>query len=182
MYPVDDKKTLGGFSVEEVTIGPLLARVLLGQQHDEESTSYPFLASLSVVLIRVAEELSYPLIWPVGAAAERLAGAASVLSKGALRLVGWTEALRGKPVLLLTVTSVSPLPLLMAAEKARLLGAGHVHACGVWVQGIDSSVAMEGLDSYQPILPLGEDALGFADPQRQTAIGVSEPDDTLISA
>jgi hypothetical protein len=89
-------------------------------------------------LAALCEDMGSPLVWPVGEAAERLAGAAVLASEGDTRVRGWTDDVRGERVLLATVAAVSPLGLIAAAEHARAMGAAEVHACGIEVAGLDA--------------------------------------------
>jgi hypothetical protein len=163
---------------ERRSMGPLLEAVFEAQRYDEEATAYPAVAALGTALARVVEELGCPVVWPVGAPAERLVGAATVLSKGRVKTAGWTAPLLYQRILLLAVTSVSPLPLLLAAEQARHLGAMEVHACGVNVEGIDGSEPTLGLDSYRTLEPVHSGEGGAAprlSGRRRTAYLVARP-------
>ncbi len=120
--------------------GPGLAEVLATQSFDEQAVGYPQLERYAHALAKLCRELSYPLVWPVGPAAERLAGAAVIVSRGRIRPRGWTVSLRGERVLLVTVSSITPLPLFAAADQATLLGVAEVLACGVCVQGLEHAL------------------------------------------
>ena len=76
--------------------GPGLAEVLATQSFDEQAVGYPQLERYAHALAKLCRELSYPLVWPVGPAAERLAGAAVIVSRGRIRPRGWTVSLRGE--------------------------------------------------------------------------------------
>jgi hypothetical protein len=86
-------------------------------------TSYPELSTYASSLVMLSEELGSPVVWPVGDAAERLAGAAVLASEGELRVRGWVDDMRGERVLLITVAAVTPLGLVEAAKEARTIGA-----------------------------------------------------------
>jgi hypothetical protein len=128
--------------------GPLLKEVFRAQRADEEATSYPRLEAYCIALAASCEALDAPIVWPVGAAAERLAGAAVLSSRGRIRLRGWSDRLDGERVLLLTVAAVTPIALITAAEHAKALGAFDVHACGVDVHGVDQPDLHEWVDGY----------------------------------
>jgi hypothetical protein len=135
-------------SSETLATGPLLRDLIRAQQADEHLLSYPELARLGVALEKRCRNLSSPLVWPVGDAAERLAGAAVLASEGRVRVRGWTEDVGGERVLLLATAAVSPLSLVQSAGYARALGAAEVHACGIEVSGIDCERFGRVFDSY----------------------------------
>jgi hypothetical protein len=143
------KKAGRWLSLSEDSVGPLLKRVLDAQREEEAATQYPAIEALGRALERVVKEMDGPIVWPLGAAAERIAGAATLLSRGGVQTTGWTDGVADQRVLLLGVASVSPLPFIVAAEHARRLGASEVHACGLTVAGLESSQTESGLDSYR---------------------------------
>src|SRR4051794_40041469 len=112
-------------------LGPLLREVLDAQRTAERLVgSYAHLRDSAEALAQHCELLSSPLVWPVGDPAERLAGAAVVVSEGRVRVRGWTDHLLGERVLLVAVVATTPLALLHAAQHSRRLGVAEVHACG----------------------------------------------------
>jgi hypothetical protein len=133
--------------------GPLLAALMQAQQADEEALAYPRLEALAVSLCDHCDELHSPLVWPVGAAAERLVGASVLTSEGSIRVRGWRDDLRGERVLLATVTAVTPLSLVEAAKHARAMGAIEVHVCGVSVSGLSAELS----DVFDSRRVLGEE-------------------------
>ncbi len=139
--------------VAPLVIGPLLHGVIAAQRTDEQATAYPELKDVAARLAQRSRDLGAPLVWPVCAAAERLAGAAVLLSEGGVRLQGWTDGVQGERILLVTGAGVTPIGLLQAADHARALGAAEVHACGVEVVGCGPG-GIEGLfDSYVTLSP-----------------------------
>lgn len=90
-------------------------------------------------------------VWPVGPAAERLAGAVVLFTEGRVRLRDWSNTLAGERVLLVAVAAATPIALVAAAEHARALGAVAVHACGVAVQGAERSDFCGAVDGYVPL-------------------------------
>jgi len=134
-----------------LNVGPALDRVIVAQREDDAAVSYPRLQTYSHMLTEVCERLEGPMVWPVGSSAERLAGAAVVLSGGRVKTRGWNTDLTGQRVLLLTVTAVTPLGLLEAAEHARALGATEVYACGVRVEGLQANEVPEILEAFIPL-------------------------------
>jgi phosphoribosylpyrophosphate synthetase len=110
--------------------GPLLAELLEAQRCEERAVAYPAFA-----LIERCEELGDPIVWPVGAAAERIAGAASVMAAGALNVATWNMSLAQHRVLLIAVVGTTPITMVAAAEHVKQLGAAEVHACAVDVVG-----------------------------------------------
>jgi hypothetical protein len=123
--------------VMSAQMGPLLASVRAAQCRDEYAVSYPELEGLATALVDLCARLRYPLILPVGAAAERVAGAATIVGGDRTRVLGWSPDLDGERVLLLAVAAVTPLALSEAADRARRLGATEVLACGIDVCGVD---------------------------------------------
>lgn len=136
---------------ETMEIGPMLREVMTAQRTDEEATAYPRLETYCAALVALCEDLDAPIVWPVGPAAERLAGGAVLLSEGRVRLHGWSSRLDGERVLLLTVAAVTPIDLLAAARHAKAVGARDVRACGVAVQAIEGSEIGGVLDGYAPL-------------------------------
>lgn len=120
------------------SIGPLLRELLLAQREDEDAVSYSRLEGYSAALVALSRKMGDPVVWPVGDSAQRLLGAALLTSQGRVRAYSWNTDVSGEAVLLVTITAVTPLPLLMAAEHARELGASEVHACGVAVKSVES--------------------------------------------
>jgi hypothetical protein len=127
--------------------GPALRTLIETQRANEEATAFPRIAALARALGELSEALGAPLVWPVGEAADRLAGAAVLASAGEMRVRGWTDDIRGERVLLATVAAVTPLGLVEAAKHARALGASEVHACGLEVPGLDSPDLHDVFDS-----------------------------------
>lgn len=116
--------------------GPGLAEVLAAQRADEDIVAYPQLEKYATALADLCQVLNGPSLWPVGTAAERLAGAAAVVGRGRVHFWGQGDDHFHQQVLLVTVSAVTPLALLFAADQARRLGATEVMACGVNVNGI----------------------------------------------
>jgi hypothetical protein len=131
-------------------VGPVLAEVLHAQREDDEAVSHPRLERLAEALIELCRQLDNPVVWPVGRAAERLTGSAIALAVGQLRVRGADTDLTDQPVLLVTVTAVTPIPLLDAAEQAHRLGVGKIYGCGVRVEGLQPG-PFKTLDSYMQL-------------------------------
>jgi hypothetical protein len=132
-------------------VGPALDELRAAQREDDEAAQHPQLESYGNALAKICHDLGYPTVWPVGPAAERLAGAAMILSQGKVHARGWNTDMTAKRVLLVTVTAVTPLPLLTAAHHARSLGAAEVYSCGVRVQGFRPDEVPEILNAYIPL-------------------------------
>jgi hypothetical protein len=132
---------------DETNAGPALRHLIEIQRANEDATTFPRIAALAAALIDLSDDLGAPLVWPVGEAAQRLAGASVLKSEGEIRVRGWTDDIRGERVLLMTVAAVSPLELVEAAKHARALGASEVHACGADVAGLDSPELHDVFDS-----------------------------------
>jgi hypothetical protein len=125
--------------------GPLLVELLEAQRCEERAVAYPALEHLAAALIEHCRELGDPIVWPVGAAAERIAGAATVMASGSLHVGTWNMSLAERRVLLLAVAGTTPMTMVAAAEHVRRLGAAEVHACAVNVAGAASA---EGWETY----------------------------------
>jgi hypothetical protein len=136
-------------------IGPLLVDTIRLQRQAEAATSYPSLEHYGGLLAALCQTLGDPIVWPVGDAAERLAGAAVLLSKGRVRVRGWSDGLAGDQVLLACTVAATPLGLLAAASHARALGATTVHGCAIELHGRKSEDLDDALDSYSLLEPAG---------------------------
>ena len=162
-----------------VAAGPLLKGLLDAQRSDEEAVSYPALKEHAAELVTLCARLGEPVVWPVGESAQRLLGAAVLLSRGQLRPFTSGTDVRDKQVLLVTVAAVTPLALLQEAEYARRFGAEAVDACAVDMP----SWPLEGgpINTYWPlILPawFGHTPVaGFAETDDGCAV-VSRPHDS----
>jgi len=141
-------------ATKALDFGPALREVLAAQDEDDEAVSYTKLQCYGAALARLCSELGDPIVWPVGPAAERVAGAATILSHGDVRVRGWTTDMTSARVLLLTVTAATALPLADAAGRARALGAAEVFGCGVRVHGVGASSKF--LDSYVELAQAGQ--------------------------
>lgn len=141
-------------------VGPALDELRAPQREDDEAAQYPQLESYSNALAKMCDDPGYPTLWPVGPAVERLAGEVVILSRGKVPTQGWNTDITSKRVLLVTVTAVTPLPLLAAAQHARSLGTAEVYSCAVRVQGVGCYEPPETLNAY---IPLATEAV--ADPK-----------------
>ncbi len=130
----------------DVSTGPLLDGLLTAQRRDEEATSHPLLAEYARRVVALSRRLGNPVLWPVGPAAERLAGAAVLAGEGAVRVRGWSGAPAAR-VLLLATVATSPIELVGAGSHARALNAASVHACAIDVEGIET-VDKGAFDSF----------------------------------
>jgi hypothetical protein len=79
-----------------------------------------------------------PIEWPVGLAAEGLAGAAVMESHGSVRYEGGVTTPRER-VLLVAGVLAAPLGLYDAAEHAGRCGVRGVLVAGIRVTGVDTS-------------------------------------------
>jgi hypothetical protein len=146
--------------VDPVSAGPLLVDLVAAHKRNEEALRFPLVESLCRALVNRSLELGSPLIWPIGEAANRLAGSAVVVAQGGLRVRGWTDEIRGERVLLLAVVETTLVALVETAAHARVLGAREVHAAFVHVNELaplgsngifDSHVVLSSATS-QPLL------------------------------
>jgi hypothetical protein len=128
-----------------------LTNLISAHRTAERVTAYPDLHRYASSLVALCEDMDSPLVWPVGNAAERLAGAAVLASEGDVRVRGWADDVRREHVLLVTVAAVSPLGLVEAARQARAMGASEVHAVGIEVAGLDAPELSAVLDGRGPL-------------------------------
>jgi hypothetical protein len=129
--------------------GPLLRKLLESQRLEAAAVSYPTIESIANALVSHAQELE-AVVWPVGAAAERVAGAATLLAEGEVEVATWNRRLDGERVLLFAVSGATPLSLVAAAAQVRSMGAIEVHACGVDVVGAGNAEAWESFTALEP--------------------------------
>lgn len=133
--------------------GPLLSNLIRAHEQAEAATAYPGLSTLADALVERCEELDSPLVWPVGGAAERIAGAAVLSSQGEVRVRGWVDGVAGETVLLVAVAHVSPLEMVAAARNASAMGADQVHACGIGISGLYADELDPLFDSRSELVP-----------------------------
>lgn len=151
--------------------GPALRALIETQRANKEATTFPRIAALARALGDLSEDLGAPLVWPVGEAADRLAGAAILASAGEIRVRGWTDDIRGECVLLATVAAVTPQGLVETAKHARALGASEVHACGLEVPGLDSP-DLRGVFDSRELLVVRNGSTESREPRRSLAVCV----------
>ena len=127
---------LSEFSTSTLIVGRGLTQLLEAQQWSDEIVSWPRLEGYArdLVELQQADGLS-PVVWPVDAASERLAGAAALLGGPRFKLRQWGQTVESERVLLVAVVLLEPTPLVWAARQARALGASSVVACGVTFGG-----------------------------------------------
>jgi hypothetical protein len=110
-------------------IGPVLRSVLGAQEIETAAVAFPQISSNASLLMDMSCHLGSSLIWPVGPAAERIAGAAALLAGGEMRLRTWSQDVQGEAVLIFAVVARTPLALQGAARQAFCMGAKSVEAC-----------------------------------------------------
>ena len=128
--------------------GPLLAQLLDSQRREAHLVGYPAIEEVADAAITAVQRIGSCLIWPVGAAAERVAGVIAVRSHGTVDVATWNSAVAGRRILLLGGSAVTPLGLQTTAEQLRRRGAAEVHACAVDVPGAKDA---RGFDSFQSL-------------------------------
>lgn len=116
-------------------VGDGLAALLAAQEAEAEAVRFPALEEHASALIALDRELGDPVVWPVGAAAERITGAATLMSEGRIRVREWNSEVRGERVLVFAVTALTPVSLFAAAQQALNMGADTVHGCGLRIGG-----------------------------------------------
>lgn len=118
--------------------GPGLLQLLDAQRREDGFVAWPELERYARALVEACEEVDgHPLVWPVGRAAERLAGAAALFGGAGFRVRRALGDVSGELVIVTAVTAVTPLPLVTAAKQAMALGARKVFAAGVDVEGVE---------------------------------------------
>lgn len=138
--------------------GPLLTQLVAAQRIEEEAVRYPQIEMWADALANRASELPKCLIWPVGAAAERVAGVATARGRGRVEVGLWNAPVAGRAILLFAVAGVTPLSLVIAAQQLRRRGAADVHACGIAISG---AAGADGITSFR--------MLGDASPRTASA-------------
>jgi hypothetical protein len=128
--------------------GPLLSRLLDAQRKEEALVAYPAIEAIADAAISVAEGIDGCLVWPITAAAERVAGVVAVRSRGAVDIGTWNTPVAGRAIVLLGVAAATPLGLEMAAEQLRRRGAAEVHACAFELTDAEQA---HGFDSFQSL-------------------------------
>ena len=121
------------FRMDADEIGHGLAALLEAQDVEVAATLFPAIEANATALVSLGRRLGDPVIWPVGAAAERIAGAATLISAGDIRTRGWNSTVGGQRVLIFVVVALTPLSLFAAARQALNMGAVAVDACGLRV-------------------------------------------------
>jgi hypothetical protein len=129
------------------TAGPLLSELLNAQSLEAQIVDFPQIEAAADAVMHRAVDLGDCLVWPVGAAAERVAGVVTARGRGAIDVGSWNTPVQGRRLLLVLIAAVSPLELNGAAEQLRLRGAAEIHACGIDVRDGDRAV---GIASYWP--------------------------------
>lgn len=120
-------------------VGDGLAAVLGAQEAEAEAVRFPALEAHASALIALDQDLGDPVVWPVGAAAERIAGAATLMSGGRIRVREWNSEVRGERVLVFAVVALTPFSLFAAAHQALNMGADAVQACGLRIEGFEDT-------------------------------------------
>jgi hypothetical protein len=124
--------------------GPLLKRLVQAEKFEQEVVGHEQIEAIADALAQTAAELRDCLVWPVGPAAERVAGVLTARTRGAVLVGGWNTCVEGRRVLLFAVAALTPLPLETAARQLRSRGAAEVHACAIH---LDGAIASDVLDS-----------------------------------
>lgn len=118
------------------------------QRLEEKVVSHEKIGAVADAVIRCAATLDDCLVWPVGTAAERVAGVIAARGRGSTDVGTWNSPVQGRRVLLFGVAAISLLELESAAGQLRSRGAIEVHACGL---EISDQARSNGLDSYQDL-------------------------------
>lgn len=122
--------------------GPLLQGVLDAQAADDAAVTYPAIAVWVDAVLGAVDALGGPVLWPVGFAAERVAGAVVLAGAGRVRVWSGRDRIDGERVAILALNLVGSVPVRQAARAARALGASGIDACVGSVEDLD----LVGLD------------------------------------
>src|SRR5689334_14785630 len=88
--------------------GPLFTALLAAQRREQELVSYPTIGQIADAVVAAARAAGDCLIWPADAAAERVAGAVALRSRGTTVIAAPNTSVAGRNVLLLAIVAVSP--------------------------------------------------------------------------
>ena len=138
-----------------LVVGPLLREVFKAQANDDAVLRHTQIGSYAKALIDVCQDLNYPLVWPVGAAAERLAGAATMLADGQIQVWDRHSTVDGNPVLLVALNLVGSLVIETEMKAARGAGANRVYVCAVSVPGLENVSGLDQCVTLSPTEPIG---------------------------
>jgi hypothetical protein len=123
--------------------GPLLARLVEAQRLEQEVVGYEQIEAIADAVAQQAAQLRNSLVWPVGLAAERVAGVVTARTRGAVAVGAWNTPVEGRRVLLFAVAALTPLALDTTAQQLRSRGAAEVHACAVYLDGVSTPGALD---------------------------------------
>jgi hypothetical protein len=108
-------------------------RLVDAQRLEEKVVGPQWIEPIADAVARRAAELGECIVWPVGVAAERVAGVVTARTRGAVAVGTWNMPVEGQRVLLFAVAAVTPLDVEAAADRLRRRGAVEVHACAVQI-------------------------------------------------
>ena len=97
-------------------------RIRRGRGGERVVGDYETLRHAPQAIVEQPRALGSPIVWPVGEAADRLTGAATLLGAGEVRTRGWTVELDGERVLLLAFADVTTLALQQAGATPAISG------------------------------------------------------------
>jgi hypothetical protein len=146
--------------------GPLLTRLLEAQAEADRAVAFPAIEGFAARLVKVIEQLDSPLLWPVDPAAHQLAGAATLVGRGRVRVRVRPQgsSVETDRVLVLAGVAVSPLTILDAAIQARRFGAEEVFAAAIRIDGSDHELVGGAIDRYVTLAPVPDRRLALATP------------------
>src|SRR5215207_4730909 len=98
-------------------IGPLLQRVIDVQRADADALRFPDVVDHCRALESLCQRLNDPVVLAVGAGAQQLVGAATVVAEGRVRSQAWGD-IHGQRVLLVALTTVTTVALSAAMAQA----------------------------------------------------------------
>lgn len=142
--------------------GPLLGRLVEAQRLEEEVVGHEQIEAIADAVADQASRLCECLVWPVGAAAERVAGVLTARTRGAVAVGAWNTPVDGRRVLLFAVVALTPLTLENTAEQLRSRGAAEVHACAVHLDGPDPRSVLDSCLELKASRAAGNFALAGA--------------------
>src|SRR4051794_36692377 len=102
---------------------PLLSGLLMAQNRDNEVVGTAHIEDHAKLVIEFAQQFHDPILIPIGAAAQRLLGAVTLLACNTLDIPITAHRLVGREVLLVGPVTASLIEFEAAATNARRRGA-----------------------------------------------------------
>jgi hypothetical protein len=123
--------------------GPLLQELLDVHEADRQALEYPAVSQWVDALVAASAARGGPVLWPAGAGAERLAGAAVLASAGRVRIWSGHDRVDGQHVAVLALHMVGPTTVAAGVDAARAAGATRIDIIAISVPDADT---IDGVD------------------------------------